>query len=265
MASTAKIAVAMLAAARIASGELSLDEQIPIDPQLLAPGLARSPLDHLFYSPFERRRSETVHRLLGFMIHKSDNTATDVLLHRLGGLQALTRFVESLGISGFRFKRTFGQLVAFYFDLRLPPDRRPRLMEIISAIRRLRSPYVCRNIPEETLIASGEDCCTPNAMADLLVTLAMRTEYSPAYSYMLECEGGLNRIRRGLASSASRIKAFSHKTGSIGGVANDAGIVRFRDGSFAVICIMTSRASAPMRIRDEQIAAATRAIMARVQ
>src|SRR5262245_41569939 len=68
MASTAKIAVAMLAAERVAKGELTLDERLRIDPLSFAPGLARSPLDHFFYSPFETRRDHTVDELLGFMI-----------------------------------------------------------------------------------------------------------------------------------------------------------------------------------------------------
>src|SRR5262245_37746047 len=64
MASTAKIAVAMVAASRIAAGDISLDEQIRVSPNVLAPGLARSPLDRLFYVPFEVRRTETIGRLL---------------------------------------------------------------------------------------------------------------------------------------------------------------------------------------------------------
>src|SRR4030095_3432107 len=60
MASTAKVAIGMLAAACIARGDLSFEEQIRIDPKLLAPGMARSPLDHLFYTPFPIRRSATI-------------------------------------------------------------------------------------------------------------------------------------------------------------------------------------------------------------
>jgi hypothetical protein len=43
MASIAKIAIAMLVAARVENLELSLDDTIPIDSRLLSPGLARSP------------------------------------------------------------------------------------------------------------------------------------------------------------------------------------------------------------------------------
>jgi len=262
MASTAKIAVAMLAAERIAKGQLSLDERIRIDPHSFAPGLARSPLDHFFYSPFETRRDQTVDELLGFMIHNSDNTATDTLIKRLGGVDAINKFVADLGIQEFHLKHTFAELVAFYYGLRVTPGRRPNILQIVGSIRRLRPPYILRESVERALLESGDDCCTPRAMADLLTALATDSAYAPAYSHMRRCAGGMHRIREGLADFKSMIRTFGHKTGSIGGVANDAGIVQFNDGSFAVICVMTALATAPMPTRDEQIAAATRAAIA---
>src|SRR5262245_11856947 len=66
MASAAKTVIGMMASANIASGNLSLDERIAIPRNLLVPGFARSPIDHLFYVPFDTRRIETVERLLAF-------------------------------------------------------------------------------------------------------------------------------------------------------------------------------------------------------
>jgi beta-lactamase class A len=262
MASTAKIAVAMLASSRVASGELALDQTIHIDPVLFAPGLARSPLDHFFYWPFQTRRTETVDTLLGFMIHQSDNTATDTLIQKLGGVAGVNAFVADLGVSGFHLKRTFAQLVDFYYGLKLTSGRRPNIVQIAASIHRLRPPYVWRETTERALIETGDDCCTPRAMADLLTVLATAAIYAPAYSHMRQCAGGRHRIRAGLAECKDMIKTFGHKTGSLGGVANDAGIVQFTNGSFAVICVMTALASAPMNIRDEQIAGATRLAIA---
>jgi beta-lactamase class A len=261
MASTAKTAIAMLAASRIASGALSLDEEIRIHPQFLSPGLAFSPIDHLFYVPFEIRRTESIGKLLGFMIHRSDNTSTDVLIHRLGGVPAVAAFVKDLGIHDFHFKRTFGELIAFYYGLQLPSNGRPHLGQILASIARLSKPYVIRDAAEAAIIASGEDCCTPRAMTDLLTILSMRPEFMLAYSLMQDCEGGLNRIRKALDGHRSFVKTFGHKTGSMGGIANDVGVIRLATGSVVAISIMTSRASASMEIRDQQIAAAARLII----
>jgi beta-lactamase class A len=120
MASTVKIPIAMFAARRIDSGEFPADERIAFDSSLYSPGLVRSPLDHLFFVPFKTNRTETIDRLLGFMIHHSDNTATDVLLRKLGGVPAVVGFLNELGIRQMHFKRTAGQLVAYYYGLRLP-------------------------------------------------------------------------------------------------------------------------------------------------
>jgi beta-lactamase class A len=143
----------------------------------------------------------------------------------------------------------------------LPANRRPHFGRILAAIPRLRNPYKLREGREDELIRSAEDCCTPRAMTDLLAVLAKEPKYAIAYSHMRRCEGGRNRIRRGLADRMSLIETFAHKTGSMGGVANDAGIIKFPDGSFIAICIMTCRSSAPMEIRDEQIAAAARLLI----
>jgi beta-lactamase class A len=257
MASTAKIAIGMLASAQVARGSLTLDEPIAINPNFLAPGFARSPMDHMFYLPFDTRRTETIDRLIGFMIRVSDNSATDALLYRIGGTEAVESFLGHLGIDGIHIARTFRQLVAFYYGFKLPLDRRPRLGQIITAIARLHRPFKMREATEQAMIDSDNDCCTPRAMADLLAILATDPVYLPVYSHMRHCSGGLGRIRKGLLPYKSSIKSFVHKTGGMGGIANDAGVVRFKHGSFAAICVMTCQSTTSMEIRNEQIAAAT--------
>jgi beta-lactamase class A len=258
MASIAKIAIAMLVAAGVENLELSLDDTIPIDSRLLSPGLARSPIDHLFFYPFETGRIETLDRLLGFMIHRSDNTSSDVLVQKIGGVPALKAFVEACGIRGMHFTRTFGQIVSYYYDLRLPANRRPHIGQILATIPKLMDPYTSRETREDELLQSGNYCCTPVAMADLLTLIIKERKYAIAYSHMQRCAGGLNRIRKGLADQMNRIETFGHKTGSLGGIANDAGVIKFIDGSSAAICIMTCRSSVPMEVRDQQIASAAR-------
>jgi beta-lactamase class A len=264
MASTVKIPIAMFAARRINRGDFQADEKIAIDSSLLSPGLVRSHLDHLFFVPFNINRTETVDRLLGFMIHRSDNTATDVLLRRLGGVPAVVSFLNELGIREMHFKRTAGELVAYYYGFRLPEGSGRRIGPILTAIPRLFHPFTSREANEAALIDSSEDCCTPRAMADLLAILVKEPQYALAFSHMERCAGGLGRIRKGLTGHAARIRTFGHKTGSLGGIANDAGFIEFEDGRVLILCIMTCQCSAPMKVRDEQIAAATGMILASV-
>jgi beta-lactamase class A len=258
MASIAKITVGMLACARIKEGTLTPSERISIEPKLLAPGFARSPIDHLFYVPFNTHRSETVARLMAFMIRRSDNSSTDALLNRIGGVAAVDRYLQQLGVRGIHLSRTFRELVSFYFGFYLPDSRPPHLGQIIGAVARLVHPFNSREKTEQSLIDSRQDCCTPRGMTDLLSIAATQEMFAPLYINMEQCVGGLGRIRKGLSGFRSMITSFGHKTGGMGGIANDAGIVKFKDGSFAAICIMTCRANTRMESRNEQIAAATK-------
>jgi beta-lactamase class A len=258
MASVAKVAVGALTCARIKEGTLTPTERIPIRRSLLAPGFARSPMDHLFYVPFDTHRNETVARLMAFMIRRSDNSSTDALLHRLGGVSAVDRHLQQLGVHGIYLNRTFRELVAFYYGFDLPAERPPHFGQVIGAIARLMHPFNSREKAEQALIDSRQDCCTPRGMTDLLFMVATQEKYAPLYLNMQQCSGGLGRIRRGLSACRSTIASFGHKTGGMGGIANDAGIVKFKDGSFAAICIMTCLANTRMESRNEQIAAATK-------
>jgi hypothetical protein len=78
---------------------------------------------------------------------------------------------------------------------------------------------------------------------------------------MRYCAGGRGRIRKGLSDCRGLVEQFAHKTGSVGGIANDVGIVKFSDGSFATMCIMTCLGTVSVEVRDAQIAAAARVIV----
>ncbi len=90
MASTFKLPLAAAILARADRGEISLDEKLAIPPGEL-----------LFHSPaVERYRDEgslSVVRLCSAIVELSDNSAANMLLRRIGGPEALTRFIRSCG------------------------------------------------------------------------------------------------------------------------------------------------------------------------
>ena len=55
--------------------------------------------------------SLTAQSLIELMITKSDNQATDAILHAVGGPQAVTRWLRSAGITGQRIDRDIATLV----------------------------------------------------------------------------------------------------------------------------------------------------------
>ena len=90
MASTFKLPLAAFALAEADAGRLSLEEKLPFAPE--------DPLPH---SPAVKRYFEegglSVVRLCSAIVELSDNSAANMLLRRLGGPQAFTRFVRACG------------------------------------------------------------------------------------------------------------------------------------------------------------------------
>jgi len=136
-----------------------------------------------------------------------------------------------------------------------------RIGRIVGNIRQMTSPYVCRLNPEEHLVDSGEDTSTPRAIAEVLKRLLISPKYALVYSHMQHCATNKRRIAEGLRQHRPIIKSFGHKTGSIGAIANDVGIIHFNSGHSAVIAVLTCLSSARMPVRDEQIAGVTCAII----
>jgi len=268
MASVVKVPLAMLVASQVANGSLSLDEEITIQSRAASPGLMANPVDRLYFLPFDAVRTYSVEQLTGFMLRNSDNTATDALLHRLGGTAALTEFlVHELHVDGICLERTMHELLTHYYSLDRCDVRDPhqnmwrRIGRIVGNIRQMTSPYVCRLNPEEHLVDSGEDTSTPRAIAEVLKRLLISPKYALVYSHMQHCATNKRRIAEGLRQHRPIIKSFGHKTGSIGAIANDVGIIHFNSGHSAVIAVLTCLSSARMPVRDEQIAGVTCAII----
>ena len=268
MASVVKVPIGMLIASEIANGTLSLDEKITIHSRAASPGLFANPLDRFYFLPFAIVRTHTVEQLMAFIFRHSDNTATDAILHRLGGTSALTNFLRDLQIEGISIKRTMHELLTYYYALQpsdVSEEHHPRASQrigrILANVRCIIPAFRCRPDREEDLIHSGEETCTPRAMAQLLKLLTMNPKYALVYSHMQRCATNKRRIAEGLKEQGVFVKSFGHKTGSLGAIANDVGIVQFKNGCSAVLAVMTCHSAVRMRVRDDEIATVTRAVI----
>ena len=204
MASVVKVPIAMLIASEIANGALSLHETITIHPRAFSPGLITNPIDRFYFLPFATVRTYTVEQLMAFMIHDSDNTATDAILNRLGGTCAVMKFLFASDIEGISVKQ---QLVES------PMARETNVIFVNDASQ---EPGRCAN---------------------------------------------RQRIAAGLKEHGACVKSLGHKTGSVGAIANDVGIIHFNNGCFAALAVMTCHSTVRISVRDEQIATVTRTIV----
>lgn len=193
MASTFKLPLAAAILALADRGDVSLDEKLAIPPGKL---LDNSPA-------VERYRSEgslSVVRLCSAIVELSDNSAANMLLRRLGGPEALNRFMRSCGDPVTRLDRFEMEL-----NSNLPGDPR--------------------------------DTTSPAAMAGLARTLALGEVLSQSSRdhlsvWLKKSVPGADRLKAGLPSPPWLV---GHKTGTgANGAVNDVAIA-WRSGKPPIV------------------------------
>lgn len=253
MASAYKIAVAGRIFALVDAGELRLDDPLALDPALASEG----GIAWMFARP---GATLSVDRLLQLMLQKSDNNATDVLVARAGGPQAITRFVTGLGVTGLRVDSDTVHLLYRAMGIR---PLTGTFRQNAEAARRADPQIALRDLRDQPNLAFAqevEDSATPTAMLDLITAYESGRALSPAstqrlFTIMAGCETGKGRIPAMLPPGT----AVAHKTGSLNGIGNDVGVVRLPDGRRFAVALFVMKDGRGHKARDRIMAEATRA------
>ena len=192
--------------------------------------------------------------LLELMLVHSDNTATDEVLKAVGGPAAVTDWLRSVGIEHQRIDRTVVELVRDYF--RLPPG--PVQAALAAHLRKHPEDF---GKPNPDFEGDIRDSTSPAAMVRLLGLLSTGEGLSAESSgfllaIMKRCRTGPGRLK-GLLPPGT---VLSHKTGSIGGVTNDVGVVALpRQLGRLLIAVFIKGSSQPEAAREHVIAQIARA------
>jgi beta-lactamase class A len=218
MASAFKVPILVELLYQAEEGRFSLADEISVDKsdqhlgsgmisRLAAPGIRLSVLN-----------------MAHFMMMISDNSATDILLGKVGPDKVNLR-LKSLGIEGMSVNRPCQKLIADFLALR-SPARTPE--EIKAAIVKFGE--------------NPEDSSTPSAMNALLEKLGRKDILTPehcdlALAIMRKCETGLARIKGELPPGT----VVAHKTGTIAGTVNDCGILYLPDGAGRVVLTVLTK------------------------
>jgi len=218
LASAFKVPVLVELLYQVQEGRFSLDDEISVEKSdqhlgsgmisnLAAPGLKLSVLN-----------------MAHFMMMISDNSATDILLGKVGPANVNAR-LKSLGIEGMSVNRTCQKLITDFLALR-SPTRTPE--EIKAAIVKFGE--------------NPEDSATPLAMNTLLEKITKKEILTPDYcdlvlAIMRKCETGEKRIKGELPRGTN----VAHKTGTIAGTVNDCGILFLPDGAGRVVLTVFSK------------------------
>lgn len=250
LASTFKVAVASRILQRVDKGELTLDQMIAVKPDKLVPSEV---LADRFIHP---GLSMSVYNLMELMLTQSDNSATDVLTELAGGPAVVTAWLRSQGITGQRIDRDTHGLLRDFYGLPEGPS-----MDIFAAAPDKASFGVRGSQPNPAFDDDPRDQTTPAAMAELLTRIFTGKALSPASTKVIT--GIMERCR----TSPTRLKGIlpahtvvAHKTGTIGGTANDVGVITLPgNAGQVVIAVYVKKSRFTPAERDRTIAEIARA------
>jgi beta-lactamase class A len=174
----------------------------------------------------------TVEDLVTLMIIISDNTATDMLLSRIGGPMIVDKTMKSLGFRDIHTKMTIRQAHSERGQTREPLID-PREAEMAKKELRLIFDSACYTASPEGNSAS------PRAMNQLLCKI-----YSGELWSKKACDKMMEIMYKQQLNSRIPLKLprgtlVAHKDGTITGVANDSGIIEISGKNHCAITIFT--------------------------
>ena len=253
MASTYKVAIATTLLDRVDKGQVNLSALIDITQDMMVAG--DNAIAQNFVHPGIKL---SVANLIEPMITESDNTATDVCLKLAGGPEAVTKMMRSIGITELRVDRYTSEILRDFYGL---PDKAYAsvLAEALAKDPTLAAKQPVRNLKFEQ--EDPRDQSTPNAMLELLLAIDSGKVLSKESREFLLAT--MSRTRTG----SGRLKGLlpkgtpvAHKTGTIGGVANDVGFVTLPDGRRFAIVVFTKSSTTSEADRDRAIAEISRSL-----
>ncbi len=185
--------------------------------------------------------SLSVRNLANLMMMISDNSATDLLLTRVGAANVTAR-MRALGLHGIRVDRTTQELILDYGGQDTARLKGRTAKELQPLIRRPPEDEAARLARDTTYASDARDQGSPRDMTRLLELLwrgqvVDRDASSAMLELMKRCRTGTARIK-GLLP---RDTVVAHKTGSVGGTIDDVGIIYLPHGAGHVAVSVLSK------------------------
>ncbi len=256
MASVFKVPLLVEVMAQVKEGKFSLDDEVSVEKpdQHLGSGILSS-----LTAPGIKL---TVRNLINLMMLHSDNSATDILLEKVGA-ENVNKRLKQCGIEGITVNRSCQELIMDRIGLDYEKYKGKTLDEIVAAYQSVPERSI-EDDRESILEFSREmkDQSTPAAMNTLLEKIWKKEILDPEscdliISIMLRCQTGQGRIKGELPPGT----AVAHKTGTIAGTVNDAGIIYLPDGQgHVVLTVFTKNFSAETEDVEKVIAEVARLV-----
>jgi beta-lactamase class A len=252
MASTYKVAIAVTVLDLVDKGQLKLTDliDVPLETMVVGP----NPITMNFVHPGVEL---SVANLIEPMIVESDNTATDICLELAGGPEAVTKMLRSIGITAQRVDRSTAEILRDFYGLQ------DKAYVSVAAEAYAKDPTLAARQSDRNLEFEKDprDQSTPKAMLELLLAIdsgKVLSEKSREFllATMSRTRTGSGRLK-GLLPKGTPV---AHKTGTIGGVANDVGFITLPDGRRFAIAVFTKSSTTREADRDLAIAEVSRTL-----
>ena len=253
MQSCFKAPLAAAALAEVDAGRLSLSQPITIGPNDLSAPFS------LINQRFNGSFTAPLIDLIALAVQRSDNTAADVVLSKIGGPGALTAWLRLKNINDVRVDRYEREIQCEIVGM---PSFRPEWKDEASFdAARDTIPPEERERATQAYLADPRDTFTAPGALNFLNLLAMEQLMSPASTRLLlrmmtASPTGPHRLRAALPAGGR----LAHKTGTSGtdlgltAATNDIGIVTLSDGRRAAVVALLAGSTGTEAEREALLA-----------
>ena len=271
-ASIIKIPVMILAFRLAEQNKLRLEDRVEIKPSDYRGGSGIFRYNDPGLNP-------TIRDVITQMIITSDNTATDIMIAKVGGVAKVNEFLRASGFTTSRLVQTTYELFRKTYEV-LDPKYKTLTPEDVFALQSSVPSFTepRRKLIDEIRSASGDKhlgermnrlyvdnedywlgVVTPTEIGRMLEGIEKATIASQA-----SCDQ-MKRILRAQQSGARRIPHYltvpvAHKTGDLAVVANDAGMVYAKSGTI-IISFFTLGITGPYAETEDRIGQVSRLIV----
>ena len=254
LASVMKVPVAVHILKLVDEGTLSLSQTVTLTEADIYPEMGGPMDNHL-----SAGSAINVRDLLHMMITVSDNNATDILVKLGGGTEAVTQRMQQMGINDVRVDRYIWELLANYYG-HPASQQQPIDGAGYAALANTSRPPALRRQHMDAWNADPRDTGSTAAIATLLQRAwqgRLLSESSTAVlkTIMGQTRTGAGRLRGVLPPNTP----VAHKTGTVGDVINDVGVISLPDGKGEVVVAVLMESTADTATRERTIANLARA------
>jgi beta-lactamase class A len=256
MASAVKIPFAVQLMTLVDEGKLSLDRMISLEPKDLHPGSGK--ISELMFHPGV---SLSLENFMEMMLVISDNSAADVVLREGGGPSEVTTRMKALGLPGIRVDRNIALLVSDWMGAKNIPAESEWTRDMWDALYHA-VPNNEHMRARRDQWADPRDTATPDDMTRLLVRIWRKDLFAAKNADVLlgmmeRCQTGKTRLKGMLPQGT----VVAHKTGTLGGVADDVGVITLPgDAGHVAISVFTKASFKPEEASERAVAEVARTV-----